>query len=38
MLNAYETIIRNGNLKWLDIPPNLEHRKVQVIILPTTET
>lgn len=37
MLNAYEAVIENGNLKWLDTPPNLENRKVQVIILSTTE-
>ncbi len=33
MLNAYEAVFENGNLKWLDIPPNLENQKFQVIFL-----
>lgn len=34
MLYAYEAILENGKLTWLDTPPNLEKQKVEVLILP----
>lgn len=34
MLHAYEAVIENGALRWLDTVPNLEQQTVQVIILP----
>lgn len=34
MLNAYQAIIKNGQLTWLDPMPNLENQTVTVIVLP----
>lgn len=38
MLQAYEAVIDNGKINWLDTPPNLDNQKVAVIILPTQST
>lgn len=34
MLNAYQAVITNGQLTWLDPIPNLENQTVTVIVLP----
>lgn len=33
MLNAYKATYKNGELIWLDTPPNLEHQEFDVIFL-----
>lgn len=37
MLNAYEAILENGQLTWLDPIPNFEKSKVKVIVLPDND-